>query len=81
MWRVVKSDYLKLVPILVLAFYIAFIPNQNYPYPVHIDEWVHLAHIQALMQANSATFIEPFLGQGTIGISQNLVWKCFYNGS
>ncbi len=49
MWRLAKSDYLKLVPILALAFYIAFIPHLNYPYPVHIDEWVHLAWSKAML--------------------------------
>jgi hypothetical protein len=28
-----KSDYLKLVPILGLAFYLAFLHHLNYPYP------------------------------------------------
>jgi len=31
-------DLLKLLPILALAFYIAFIPHQGYPYPVHWSE-------------------------------------------
>jgi hypothetical protein len=71
-WQLIKSDYLKLVPILGLASYMAFIPHINYPYLVHIDEWVHLAHMKALLQANSTAFIEPFFGQETLGISQNL---------
>ena len=60
-WRLAKSDYLKLVPILALAFYIAFIPHHNYPYPVHIDEWVHLASFKALISAGSITFSGSFL--------------------
>ncbi len=71
-WRLARSDYLKLVPILALAFYIAFIPHQNYPYPVHIDEWVHLAYSEAMLQAGSTTFIDPFLGQSISGLSSNL---------
>lgn len=67
-----KSDYSKLVPILALAFYIAFIPHQNYPYPVHIDEWVHLVYSEALLAAGSTTFTEPFFGELTIGLSSNL---------
>jgi len=39
-WQLLKSDYLKIVPVLWLAFYIAFIPHINYPYPLHVDEWV-----------------------------------------
>ncbi len=72
MLTLVKSDYVKLVPILALAFYMAFIPHQNYPYPVHIDEWVHLAFSKALLRAHDTTFIDPFLGQVTITLSSNL---------
>ena len=38
LWRLAKSDYVIVVPVLVLAFYMAFIPHINYPYAVHIDE-------------------------------------------
>ncbi len=72
MLTLVKSDYVKLVPILALAFYMAFIPHQNYPYPVHIDEWVHLAFSKALLRAHDTTFIDPFLGQVTVTLSSNL---------
>jgi len=71
-WQLAKSDYWKLLPILGLAFYIAFIPHQNYPYPVHIDEWVHLAYSEAMLQAGSTTITDPFSGQWTIGLSSNL---------
>ena len=67
-----KSDYLKLLPILGLAFYIAFIPHQNYPYLVHIDEWVHLAYSEAMLRVGSTTFIDPFGGQSAVGLSSNL---------
>jgi len=36
--RTAKFDYLILLPILGLAFYIAFIPHHSYPYPVHVYE-------------------------------------------
>jgi MFS family permease len=59
---IIRSDYLKLVPILALAFYIAFIPHQNYPYPVHLDEWNNLAYSQALIRMGSITYPNPFHG-------------------
>lgn len=71
-WRIVSSDYTKLVLILALAFYIAFIPHLGYPYPVHIDEWVHLAKAKALQAAGSTTFVEPFYGEHALSISSNL---------
>jgi len=70
--RILQSEYLRLLPILGLAFYIAFIPHQNYLYPLHVDEWLHLAYSKAMLQSGSTTFIEPFLGQSTISLSSNL---------
>ena len=62
-WKVIKSDYFKLVPILALAFYVAFIPHLNYPYAVHIDEWVHISHSNALLRAADIFYPDPFPGQ------------------
>jgi hypothetical protein len=63
---------LLLLPVLVLAFYIAFIPHQSYAYPVHIDEWVHYAYSEALLSDGSTTFTEPFYGQSTLSLSTDL---------
>jgi hypothetical protein len=72
LWNLAKSDYLKLVFILGLAFYIAFIPHQGYPYPVHIDEWTHLANSKAIVEEASAIGMHnPFTG-GAAGMSQSL---------
>ncbi|MBA7477562.1 hypothetical protein ES707_12973 [subsurface metagenome] len=59
--QLAQSDYLKLAPILVLAFYIAFIPHLNYPYPLHVDEWVHIARTNALMHPGSVNYPGSFL--------------------
>ena len=67
-----KLDYLMLPLILALAFYVTYIPNLNYPYLVHIDEWVHLAHSKALQQAGSVTFMEAFYGETVFSLSSNL---------
>ncbi|HEX76386.1 MAG TPA: hypothetical protein G4O12_07405 [Dehalococcoidia bacterium] len=66
------GELLKLLPILVLAFYIAFIPHQHYPYLVHWSEWNHMAYFKAMLQAGSATFVEPFYGQSTTDIGSNM---------
>ena len=60
----VKSDYLKLVPILVLAFYMAFIPHQGYDYAVHLDEWLHWSYADELV-SNGGTedLTSPFSGR------------------
>ncbi|MCJ7744326.1 MAG: hypothetical protein MUO99_07210 [Dehalococcoidales bacterium] len=70
--RLFKVDYLLLLLALGLAFYIAFIPHQNYPYPLHVDEWVHLANSQAMLQAGNTSYVEPFYGGATIGLGSNL---------
>jgi len=72
MWQLAKADYWKLLPILGLAFYIAFIPHVNYSYPVHIDEWVHMAHANAIMGAASTTYTDPFSGQISYSLASNL---------
>ncbi len=79
----VRSEYLRLVPVLALAGYIAFVPHLNYPYPVHVDEWVHLAFARAIQQAGGTTFIDPFLGQVSVSLGSNpevgfhLFWGAF----
>jgi len=70
--RLVKPDFLMLLPLLGLAFYTAYIPHINYPYPLHVDEWVHLAYSKAMMQSGSTTFLDPFYGQSMVGLSSNL---------
>jgi hypothetical protein len=72
LWKLAKSDYLKLVLILGLAFYTAFIPHQGYSYPAHIDEWTHLANSKAIVaEASSVEMHNPFTG-GAAGWSQSL---------
>lgn len=70
--RLAESDYLKLVLILVLAFYLAFIPHQNYSYLVYLDEWIRLAQCNAMLKVGSVSSVDPFSGQSTIGPSSNL---------
>jgi len=62
--RIPKSDYLILLFIMALAFYLVFIPHHNYPYPVHVDEWMHLIYSKAILQAGNTTFVDPFYGEG-----------------
>jgi hypothetical protein len=81
--RLGRSAYL-LLPILALAFYIAFIPHQSYPYPVHVDEWVHLARAESLLKAGNINYIEPFFGGGAESLGANmevgfhLFWGVFH---
>ena len=67
-----RSEYFKLALILVLAYYIAFIPHRNYPYPLHLDEWLHLAYSRALMDAGSVTFVPPYSAGEIVGLNPGL---------
>ncbi|MCD6358738.1 MAG: hypothetical protein J7L90_02130 [Dehalococcoidia bacterium] len=71
-YAVAGSEYLKLGLILGLAFYVAFIPHQNYLYAIHVDEWVHMAYSRALMSSGNVVFAEPFSTGKVAGLSPGL---------
>ncbi|MFC1984482.1 hypothetical protein ACFLU0_00505 [Chloroflexota bacterium] len=73
-----KFDYPILLLIMALAFYIAFIPHYNYLYPVHVDEWVHLAYSDAILQSGRISFVDPFLGWSPVGLINPLPESGFY---
>lgn len=66
-----QLKHLLLLAILGMAYYIAFIPHLNYLYPLHVDEWVHMARAEALMKTGNVVFPDPFLG-GVMGLGENL---------
>jgi hypothetical protein len=81
--RWVGSDYFKLVPVLALAFYIAFLPHQSYAYPVHLDEWNNYTYTQAITTAHSISFPDPWEGGGVRGypnpeIGYNVFWSVLH---
>jgi len=59
---------LLLILILLLAFFVAFIPHIGYAYPVHLDEWLHLAHSKAVIEAGSINYPDPFSGKAATGL-------------
>ena len=83
-YKLANSDYLKLLPILALAFYMAFIPHLNYPYPIHLDEWTHLAcSNEIIKEASAAGLSDPFSGGGPIPnqfleVGFHLFWAVFH---
>jgi hypothetical protein len=66
-----RLEHLILLLILILAFFVAFIPHFDYPYPLHVDEWLHGAYSKAIMQSGSITFTEPFSGQSFLSFTSN----------
>jgi hypothetical protein len=61
-----------LILVLALAFYVAVIPHLSSPYPVHIDEWLHLANAKAVQAADSTTYLDPFSGSWIVSPGSNL---------
>jgi len=51
--RTISSEAAKLCLILALGYGLTFIPHLNYIYPIHVDEWMHLAYSRAIQEAGS----------------------------
>jgi hypothetical protein len=59
-----------LIPILTLAFLIAYIPHRDYAFPVHLDEWQVMVYTDELMaQGSLANASNPL--SGTAGLTWN----------
>lgn len=54
-----------LVLILLIAAIFAYYPHMGYDFPVHRDEWIHLAHAKEILESNSIVHENPYYG-GTI---------------
>lgn len=69
---------------MALAFYLAFIPHYNYPYPVHLDEWIHLAISEAIIRdASIAGITEPMFTAAPVHnqigeVGYHLFWGIFH---
>ena len=48
--------------ILSLSIYMAMLPRLGYPFPLHVDEWIHLSWMQWLLDSGRATFPDPYAG-------------------
>ena len=51
-----------LVAIIALAFFMALYPRLDYPYPLHVDEWMHLGHTTQILNTGSLDYPHPFRG-------------------
>jgi len=82
--KLVQSDYLKLVLIVGLAFYLSFIPHYSYPYLVHLDEWIHLScSNEIIKEAAAFGLTDPFKGGPPISnqlfeVGFHVYWAGFY---
>lgn len=51
-----------LVAIIGLAFFMALYPRLDYPYPLHVDEWMHLGHTTQILHTGHLDYPHPFHG-------------------
>ncbi len=76
--RIIEA--LILIGILCFAFYMAFIPHIDYEYPLHVDEWANYGNSQALITAQSITYVEPFLGERIVEDHPETGYHLFLSG-
>ncbi len=48
--------------ILALAFFMALYPRLDYPFPLHVDEWMHLGNAQQIVDTGSLSYPDPWRG-------------------
>ena len=53
--RLAMSEQAKLFLVLALGYWLVFMPHSGYLYPLHADEWLHLAYSRAIQVAGSTT--------------------------
>jgi len=51
-----------LFAIIAVAFFMALYPRLNYPYPLHVDEWMHLGYTNQILNIGHLNFPSPFHG-------------------
>jgi hypothetical protein len=51
-----------LIAIIGLAFFMALYPRLDYPYPLHVDEWMHLGHTTQVLNTGHLDYPNPFQG-------------------
>ena len=61
--RIFTWEHLLLLLILALGYYMTLIPHLADPYPVHLDEWVHIASSNQIINQGTVTeLVDPFTG-------------------
>ncbi len=69
---------LLLILVLLLAFFMAFIPHIGYSFPLHLDEWTHLVYSKAIQQTGAITFPNPFVADDISEVGSDNVWVGYH---
>jgi len=66
--RATLIEAILLFAILAVAFYMALWPRLGYPFPLHVDEWMHLGYTTELLSTGHVSYPDPFHGgRGWVG--------------
>jgi hypothetical protein len=61
-------EVILLCVVIAIAFYMALWPRLDYPFPLHVDEWMHLGHTTQLLDSGQVNYPNPFhAGQSEVG--------------
>lgn len=71
----INSAFL-IVPILILAAFVSYIPHINYPYPLHVDEWFHITVAQEVIRGSR---IDLYSGQ-PFALGMERLWHLMLAG-
>ncbi|MBI2935850.1 MAG: hypothetical protein HYY31_03445, partial [Chloroflexi bacterium] len=52
-----------LVWVLAFVFTMAFLPKDNYRYPLHVDEWFHFTLARSTLETGHTSFENPYFGE------------------
>lgn len=54
--------------VLALAFYMALWPRLDYPFPLHVDEWMHIGHTLQVVDTGHLAYPDPFHGGRPVSV-------------
>jgi len=67
--------------VLALAFYMALVPRIGYPFPMHVDEWMHIGYSIQVAETGHLAFADPFHGGRLTGIGHPEIGYYIWLGS
>ena len=67
--------------LLTLAFYMALAPRFGYPFPMHVDEWMHIGYSLQVADTGHLAFPDPFHAGRLTGIGHPEIGYYIWFGS
>ena len=57
------QEIILLLLIILLGIFITYIPHLEYPFPLHVDEWHHIALAEEIAKTGSFLQYYPYTGK------------------